>query len=323
MIVKAVAGRRRPRHAGRARRRRAGRSRSSGRAREAETAFGDADVFLESTSERPSTSRSSSWPTATATSCTFTSATARCSGATRRSWRSRPSLALTEAPRQEICDAAVRLMRHVGYVNAAPSSSSSTSTTATFYFIEVNPRIQVEHTVTELITGMDMVQAQILHRAGHAARRPRDRARRARTRSTRRGYAIQCRITTEDPANKFVPDHGRITHTAPPAGFGVRLDGGNGYHRRRDHAVLRLAAGQGQHAGHRPLKTPPAKMDRGAAGVPHPGREDQHPVPVNVVSIPVPGGDCTTTVHRRHAGAVPVPAAAGPGHQVLPLHRPT
>jgi pyruvate carboxylase len=97
-----------------------------------------------------------------------------------------------------------------------------------FFFIEVNPRIQVEHTVTEVITGIDLVRSQILVADGHRLHEaplgipPQDGI-------GRRGVALQCRITTEDPEQHFVPDYGRITTYRSAGGFAVRLDGGNGF----------------------------------------------------------------------------------------------
>ena len=111
---------------------------------------------------------------------------------------------------QEICEAAARLMRARRLRERRRPSSSCTTATGNFYFIEVNPRIQVEHTVTELITGVDIVQAQIRIAEGYAARTIPRSACRSQEAVTRSGYAIQCRVTTEDPENHFLPDTGRI-----------------------------------------------------------------------------------------------------------------
>ena len=97
-----------------------------------------------------------------------------------------------------------------------------------WFFIEMNPRIQVEHTVTEVITGLDLVRAQILIAQGYRCT-ARKWACRRRTDIPRNGYAIQCRVTTEDPENKFMPDYGKILAYRSPGGFGIRLDGGMGY----------------------------------------------------------------------------------------------
>ncbi len=138
-----------------------------------------------------------------------------------------PSLALSEEKRQEICEAALALMRHVGYVNAA-TVEFLYDQSGNFYFLEVNPRVQVEHTITELITGVDIVQTQLAIAEGRPLSDPiigitsQDSV-------DRRGYAIQCRVTSEDPENQFVPDRGRIIAYRSAAGFGVRLDTGNGH----------------------------------------------------------------------------------------------
>ena len=97
-----------------------------------------------------------------------------------------------------------------------------------WFFIEMNPRIQVEHTVTEVITGIDLVRSQILIADGkpmHGA----EVGIPAQNEIRRSGYAVQCRITTEDPENKFQPDYGRILTYRSAGGFGIRLDGGMGY----------------------------------------------------------------------------------------------
>jgi pyruvate carboxylase len=130
--------------------------------------------------------------------------------------------------RGALCAAAVALVRKARLVNAATVEFLVDADRDEFYFIEVNPRIQVEHTVTEMVTGVDLVRAQILVAQGCAMHEaplgvpPQDRI-------STNGFAMQCRVTTEDPENKFIPDFGRITHYRSPAGFGVRLDGGTAY----------------------------------------------------------------------------------------------
>ncbi|KRM89175.1 pyruvate carboxylase [Liquorilactobacillus vini] len=136
-----------------------------------------------------------------------------------------PSIVLSSQRRQEICQAAVRLMKSVAYQNAG--TVEFLVTPDDFYFIEVNPRVQVEHTVTEMITEIDIVQAQILIADGkdlhHDLEIPEQKE------IAYHGYAIQCRVTTEDPENNFMPDTGKIETYRSPGGFGVRLDGGNAY----------------------------------------------------------------------------------------------
>src|SRR5690606_7457079 len=128
----------------------------------------------------------------------------------------------------ELCDAAVRLARELRYDNAGTVEFLYDLDRHEWFFIEMNPRIQVEHTVTEVVTGLDLVRAQILVAEGHALHSPPVGMPRQDA-VPRNGYAIQCRITTEDPENKFVPDYGRILAYRSPGGFGVRLDGGMGY----------------------------------------------------------------------------------------------
>ncbi len=121
---------------------------------------------------------------------------------------------------------AVKIAKHVGYVNAGTVEFLVDSTTGKHYFIEMNPRIQVEHTVTEMVTGVDLVRAQILVAEGCPLSDPRIGLT-CQEDLHINGYAIQCRVTTEDPANNFAPDTGRIAAYRSGGGFGVRLDGGN------------------------------------------------------------------------------------------------
>lgn len=130
--------------------------------------------------------------------------------------------------RRRICEAAVRLCKSVNYVNAGTVEFLLDAQSGEFYFIEVNPRIQVEHTVTEEVTGIDIVKTQILVAQGHALHDPPVNLPRQGAIEVR-GVAIQCRVTTEDAANSFVPDYGKITTYRSPGGAGLRLDGGNGF----------------------------------------------------------------------------------------------
>ncbi|NIK10655.1 pyruvate carboxylase [Alkalibacillus almallahensis] len=137
-----------------------------------------------------------------------------------------PSISLDEKQREDICDAAVKLMNSVDYVNAGTVEFLVTEDE--FFFIEVNPRVQVEHTITEMITGIDIVQSQIRIAMGytlhsHDVGIPRQED------VITHGYAIQSRVTTEDPLNQFMPDTGKIMAYRTGGGFGVRLDAGNGF----------------------------------------------------------------------------------------------
>ncbi|MEH7382382.1 pyruvate carboxylase [Bacillus sp. JJ1533] len=137
-----------------------------------------------------------------------------------------PSVSLSEQLRQDICDAAVKLMKNVQYVNAGTVEFLVANDE--FYFIEVNPRVQVEHTITEMVTGIDIVQTQIKVAEGHSLH-SNEIGIPAQEDITTHGYAIQSRVTTEDPLNNFMPDTGKISAYRSGGGFGVRLDAGNGF----------------------------------------------------------------------------------------------
>ncbi|MCF6410425.1 pyruvate carboxylase [Pseudalkalibacillus salsuginis] len=138
-----------------------------------------------------------------------------------------PSVSLTEEKRNEICEAAVKLMKNIDYVNAG-TVEFLVSEDGSFYFIEVNPRVQVEHTITELVTGIDIVQSQIMIAEGYQLHeKPLGIPEQGKIHC--HGVAIQCRVTTEDPANNFMPDTGKIMAYRTGGGFGVRLDAGNGF----------------------------------------------------------------------------------------------
>lgn len=139
-----------------------------------------------------------------------------------------PSFGLPEHVIKELCDAAARLAREIRYDNAGTIEFLYDLDSHEWYFIEMNPRIQVEHTVTEVITGIDLVRSQIMIAQGHSLL-SREIGMPAQNEIPRNGYAIQCRITTEDPENKFMPDYGKILAYRSPGGFGIRLDGGQGF----------------------------------------------------------------------------------------------
>lgn len=136
-----------------------------------------------------------------------------------------PCVSLSTELREKICGAAVQLMKHVGYVNAGTVEFLVSGDD--FYFIEVNPRVQVEHTITELITDIDIVTSQLLIAQGKDLHK--DIHIPHQENIYLKGAAIQCRITTEDPLNNFMPDTGKIDTYHSPGGFGVRLDVGNAY----------------------------------------------------------------------------------------------
>jgi len=139
-----------------------------------------------------------------------------------------PAPYLSDAQRAELCGYAVAIAKATNYLAAGTVEFLMDAVSGKFYFIEVNPRIQVEHTVTEQVTGIDIVKAQIHLVEGAtigsaaAGVPPQEQIR-------LNGHALQCRITTEDPENNFVPDYGRITAYRGAMGFGIRLDGGTAY----------------------------------------------------------------------------------------------
>lgn len=138
-----------------------------------------------------------------------------------------PAVNLDPRVRTELCDAAVKLAAGIGYNNAGTVEFLYDMDRNEWFFIEMNPRIQVEHTVTECVTGIDLVRSQILVAAGkplfgeEIAIPPQEEI-------PCHGYAIQCRVTTEDPEKNFAPDYGRILNYRSAAGFGIRLDSATG-----------------------------------------------------------------------------------------------
>ena len=208
-----------------------------------------------------------------------------------------PSVNLPLALREQICDAAVRLCKPINYKAAGTVEFLLDLDKGDFFFIEVNPRIQVEHTVTEVVTGVDLVKAQILVSQGHKLHEaPLNIPQQADI--TTKGFAIQCRITTEDPENQFIPDYGRLTtyRSPPPAS-----------------ASASTAAARSAAPSSRPTSTPSSSSSppwgsdiRGGRSETHrprapriPGarREDQHPVPrkPHPPSDRFINGDATTT----------------------------
>ncbi|MFM8332265.1 MAG: pyruvate carboxylase [Candidatus Methylumidiphilus sp.] len=139
-----------------------------------------------------------------------------------------PAPYLDAATREALCEAALRLARAANYSHAGTVEFLMDADTDKFYFIEVNPRIQVEHTVTEQITGVDIVKAQIRVTEGHRIGQEASFVP-AQADIRMSGHALQCRVTTEDPENSFTPDYGKISVYRSAAGFGIRLDAGTAY----------------------------------------------------------------------------------------------
>ena len=138
-----------------------------------------------------------------------------------------PALSISDKQREAICADALKIAKAVNYRNAG-TVEFLVDSSGQHYFIEMNPRIQVEHTITEMVTGIDIVQSQILIAQGYRLDSE-EVGIKSQEFIKPRGYAIQCRITTEDPANSFAPDTGRIDVYRTGSGPGIRLDGGNGY----------------------------------------------------------------------------------------------
>jgi pyruvate carboxylase len=139
-----------------------------------------------------------------------------------------PAVNLDPKIREGLSKAAVALAREAKYYSAATVEFLVDADTGEWYFIEVNPRVQVEHTVTEMVTGIDIVQSQIQIAQGFSLHGPEMNLPR-QVDIVLHGYALQCRVTTEDPANGFLPDYGKIQTYRSPAGFGIRLDGASAY----------------------------------------------------------------------------------------------
>ena len=139
-----------------------------------------------------------------------------------------PAVFLSAAERSALCEAALKIGRAVNYRAAGTVEFLQDADTGKFYFIEVNPRIQVEHTVTECVTGIDLVKAQIRIAGGARIGTPESGVP-VQEEIRVNAHALQCRVTTEDPENNFVPDYGRVTAYRSPAGYGIRLDAGTAY----------------------------------------------------------------------------------------------
>jgi len=138
-----------------------------------------------------------------------------------------PSVGLPDKVRHQLCDAAVKIATSIGYYSAGTVEFLLDLETHEWFFIEMNPRIQVEHTVTEVITGIDIVRSQVLIAQGHTLH-SKEVGIPQQEDIARNGFAIQARVTTEDPEENFAPDYGKIVNYRSAAGFGIRLDGAMG-----------------------------------------------------------------------------------------------
>jgi pyruvate carboxylase len=138
-----------------------------------------------------------------------------------------PAPYLSNEQRERICALGKKICEYVNYECAGTVEFLMDMDTEEFYFIEVNPRVQVEHTVTEEVTGIDIVRAQILIAEGKSLAEATGTDSQSDVKLD--GHSMQCRVTTEDPSNNFIPDYGRITAYRGATGMGIRLDGGTAY----------------------------------------------------------------------------------------------
>ena len=211
-----------------------------------------------------------------------------------------PAFSVAPEIREALYRDAVKIAKYVGYVNAG-TLEFLVDKEGHHYFIEMNPRIQVEHTVTEMVTGIDLVRSQILIAEGYPLSDPRIGIT-SQADVHQNGYAIQCRVTTEDPANNFAPDTGKITSYRSPGGFGVRLDAatagvGSEISPYYDSLLLKVTTWD---------TTFPERVLQGGPRHPgdsHPWRQDQH------------------CVHSEHSAATPpsLRASATPSSSTRPL----
>ena len=230
-----------------------------------------------------------------------------------------PAPYLSSAQREKICSLGKKIAEEVNYECAGTIEFLMDMDNGEFYFIEVNPRVQVEHTVTEEVTGIDIVQAQIKIAEGKSLVEATGMA--SQYDITLHGHAIQCRITTEDPTNNFIPDYGRITAYRGATGMGIRLDGGTAYSgavitRYYDSLLEKVTAW---------APTPEAaiaRMDRALREFRIRGVVDQHRLRREPAEAPdVPQQRIPHQIHRRDAGAVRFPPSPRPRDQDPDLHR--
>jgi len=261
--------------------------------REAAAAFGRGDVFLEKYLRRPKHIEVQILADAHGNTVHLFERDCSVQRRHQKVIEIAPSPSIAPELRQKLCDAAVRLASSVGYVNAG-TVEFLVDQDDHFYFIEMNPRIQVEHTVTEMITGVDIVKSQIHVAEGRPLSDPLIGI--ANQEAVQmRGFAIQCRITTEDPANNFLPDYGRITHYRSAAGFGIRLDGGTAFSGAiitpfYDSLLVKLSASS------LTFKDACNKLHRALSEFRVRGVKTNIPFLENVVQHPVfRAGQCTTT----------------------------
>ncbi|MEO1191697.1 MAG: pyruvate carboxylase [Pseudomonadota bacterium] len=200
----------------------------SGR-REAEAAFGNGAVYLEKLIERARHVEVQILGDAAGTLVHLFERDCSIQRRNQKVVERAPAPYLGDAQRQALCGLGLKIAAEAGYRNAGTVEFLMDADSGAFYFIEVNPRIQVEHTVTEEVTGIDIVKAQIRIAKGALIGDLAMSGVPAQADISLRGHALQCRITSEDPLNSFIPDYGRITAYRGATGFGIRLDGGTAY----------------------------------------------------------------------------------------------
>ncbi len=197
--------------------------------REAEAAFGNGEVYLEKLVERARHVEVQLLGDSHGTVVHLFERDCTVQRRNQKVVERAPAPYLTDKTRTELCNSAIALAKTANYVNAGTAEFLMDVDTGKFFFIEVNPRIQVEHTVTEEVTGIDIVKAQIRIAAGGHIGKVKETGVPKQGDIKLHGHALQCRITTEDPEANFIPDYGRITAYRGATGFGIRLDGGTAY----------------------------------------------------------------------------------------------
>ena len=229
-----------------------------------------------------------------------------------------PAPYLDATQRGELCDYALKIAHATDYVGAGTVEFLMDADTGKFYFIEVNPRIQVEHTVTEQVTGIDIVKAQIHILEGEAIGTAASGVP-PQAEIRLNGHALQCRITTEDPEQNFIPDYGRITAYRGATGFGIRLDGGTAYSgavitRYYDPLLEKVTAWAPT------AREAIARMHRALREFRIRGVATNLTFLEAIIShASFQDNSYTTTVHRHDAGAVPAGQATGPRDQAAQL----